>query len=294
MPTNIMATTGSESQTPRVFGGLDAAFWAKKPLIGMVHLGPLPGSARYDAKHLPLLDILERAKADARALIGAGADALIVENFFDAPFAKSSVPPHTIAAMTRAVMAVRIAAGEAIPIGVNVLRNDARSAIAIAHVTGARFVRINVYVGAAVTDQGIIEGAAREAVLYRRELDADVAIFADIFVKHGSQLGDSDHFTLETTARDAVYRGLADAIIVSGAATGAPTEPEMVSRVSQAVPRTPLLVGSGFRDDNAAALLEAGADGAIVGTSLKQGGEHAAPVEAARVRALRDAMGRGI
>ena len=281
----MTTTTGKDDLTPKAYGGMDATFWASKPLIGMVHLGPLPGSARYDPKNLPLLDILERAKADTRALIGAGADALIVENFFDAPFAKSDVPPHTIAAMTRAVMAVRIAAGETIPVGVNVLRNDARAAIAIAQVTAARFVRINVYVGAAVTDQGIIEGAAREAVLYRRELGADVAIFADIFVKHGSQLGDSEHFTLETAARDAVYRGLADAIIVSG---------EIVARVARAVPGTPLLVGSGFRDDNAAALLEAGASGAIVGTSLKQGGEHAAPVEAARVRSLREAMGRGI
>jgi membrane complex biogenesis BtpA family protein len=294
MPTNIKTAIGNDDPLPKAFGGLDATFWASKPLIGMVHLGPLPGSARYDAKNLPLLDVLERAKADTRALIGAGADALIVENFFDAPFAKSSVPPHTIAAMTRAVMAVRIAAGESIPVGVNVLRNDARAAIAIAQVTEARFVRINVYVGAAVTDQGIIEGAAREAVLYRRELGADVAIFADIFVKHGSQLGDSEHFTLETAARDAVYRGLADAVIVSGAATGAPTEPEIVARVARAVPGVPLLVGSGFRDDNAAALLDAGANGAIVGTSLKQRGEHAAPVEAARVRSLREAMGQGI
>ena len=144
MPTNITTPLIKEDPAPKAFGGLDVTFWATKPLIGMVHLGPLPGSARYDARNLPLLDILERAKADTRALIGAGADALIVENFFDAPFAKSSVPPHTIAAMTRAVMAVRIAAGESIPVGVNVLRNDARAAIAIAQVTAARFVRINV------------------------------------------------------------------------------------------------------------------------------------------------------
>ncbi|MBC8102747.1 MAG: BtpA/SgcQ family protein [Cytophagales bacterium] len=289
-------TASAEDDKPlrRAIGGLDAIFWSKKPLIGMVHLGALPGSARYDAENMPLLDIMERAKADARALVGAGADALIVENFFDAPFAKSSVPPHTIAAMTRAVMAVRTAAGEEVPIGVNVLRNDARAAIAIAQVTGARFVRINVYVGAAVTDQGIIEGAAREAVLYRRELGADVAIFADVFVKHGTQLGDSEGFSLEAAAKDAVYRGLADAIIVTGTATGAETDPDMVARVSRAVPQVPLLIGSGFRDENAAALLEAGANGAIVGTSLKQGRDHAAPVEAARVRSLRDVMERGI
>jgi len=277
--------------TKRVYGNLGGAFWARRPLIGMVHLGALPGSARYDALEMPLEAVLERARADARALVDGGADAVMIENFFDAPFAKTNVPVHTVAALTRAVLAVREAVGEALPVGVNVLRNDAVSAIAIAAVTGARFVRINVYVGAAVTDQGIIEGAAREAVLYRRSLGADVAIFADVFVKHAAQIGDPVQTTLEDAAKDAVYRGLADALIVSGAATGAPTDPETVARVAGAVPGTPILVGSGFDTISAVALLQAGATGAIVGTSLKGGGDIAAPIEAKRVRALRDAMG---
>lgn len=276
----------------RVYGGLDAAFWAKHPLIGMVHLGPLPGSARYEADVLPLEAVLERARADARALAEGGVDAVMVENFFDAPFAKAAVPAHTIAAMTRAVLAVREAAGDAVPVGVNVLRNDAIAALAIAHVAGARFVRVNVYTGAAVTDQGIIEGAARDAVLYRRSLGADVAIFADVFVKHAAQLGDPAQATLEDAAKDAVYRGLADALIVSGVATGAPTDPWLVERVAKAVPGTPVLIGSGFDAASSGALLTAGASGAIAGTSLKAGGTVAAPVEAARVRALKQGMAK--
>jgi len=275
----------------RRYGGLDAAFWARRPLlIGMVHLPPLPGSPRWEATGAAAFeDVLNLAAHDARALSEGGADAVMIENFFDAPFAKDRVPPHTVAALTRAVDAVRAAIGPDLPIGVNVLRNDARAALAIAHVCGAQFVRINVYVGAAVTDQGIIEGAAREAVLYRRELGADVALFADVFVKHAQQLGDGSG-TLEDAARDAVHRGLADALIVSGTATGSATAPAEVERVKRAVPSTPLLVGSGFGIETAVALLRAGADGAIVGTSLKQDDQVIRPVDADRVRALKAAM----
>jgi hypothetical protein len=140
-----------------------------------------------------------------------------------------------------------------------------------------------------VTDQGIIEGQARTAILYRRELGADVAIFADVFVKHATQLGDGTQ-TIEDAARDAVERGLADALVVSGAATGHATPVESVRRVAAAVPSMPVFVGSGFTAQTASALLRAGARGAIVGTSLKQGGIVSAPVESALVRALRTAM----
>jgi membrane complex biogenesis BtpA family protein len=228
--------------------------------------------------------VIERAVADARALDAGGANAIMVENFFDAPFARDSLPPHTVAALTLAVSAIR--AVTSLPLGVNALRNDARAAIAIAHICGAQFVRINVYVGAAITDQGIIQGAAREAVLYRKELGADIAIFADIFVKHATQLGGG---SLEDTAKDAVERGLADALIVSGAATGADTNPEDAKRAKSAVPGTPVLVGSGFNAETATSLLKF-ADGAIVGTSLKRNGIVSNPVDEERVRALKAAM----
>jgi len=269
----------------KVYGGLDAAFFQANPLIGMVHLRALPGSPGWDNE--PIDAIISHAIADAHALEAGGADAIMVENFFDVPFAKDAVPPHTLAAMTLAVEAVRRAVS--LPIGVNVLRNDACAALAIAHLCGAQFVRVNVYVGAAVTDQGIIEGAARSAILYRRELRADVAIWADVYVKHAAQLGT---VSLEDAARDAVHRGRADAIIVSGTATGYTTDVEEVRRVKTVIPDTPLLIGSGFNTKTAAPLLLY-ADGAIVGTSLKAGGNVAAPVEQKLVRALRLAMGQG-
>lgn len=266
----------------RSFGGLDADFWRQKPLVGMVHLPALPGSARYSGADIET--ILAHAVADAQALEAGGANAIMIENFFDAPFAKETVPPHTLAAITRAVTVIR--ATTTLPLGVNVLRNDSRSALAIAHICGAQFIRINVFVGAAVTDQGLIEGTARTAILYRRELNADVAIWADVFVKHAVQLGGG---AIEDAARDAVLRGMADALIVSGAATGSYTDPAEVQRVKEAVPGTPLLIGSGFSVQTAHSLLTH-ADGAIVGTSLKRNGRVAEPVDSERVRDLRSAM----
>ena len=266
----------------RLYGGLDNEFWAAKPLIGMVHLMPLPGSAR-DAENT-LEVVIERAISDAKSLEAGGADAIMIENFFDAPFVKEDSPPHAIASMTRAVLAVRNVVN--LPLGVNVLRNDSFSAIAIAHVCGAQFVRVNVWVGAAVTDQGVIEGAARKAILYRKELGADVAIFADIFVKHATQLASG---SLEDAAKDAVLRGLADGLSVSGTTTGASTPVDDVRRVKQALPDCPVLVGSGFNTQSASELLQF-ADGAIVGTSLKPGADVSAPVNSELVRALKYAM----
>jgi len=263
------------------FGGLDSAFWSRHPLVGMVHLGALPGSVRASA---PIETVLERAIADARALVDGGVDALMIENFFDAPFSKGPVPPITVAALTRAVLAVREAA-PGIPVGVNCLRNDGLSALSIAHAAGAKFIRVNVYVGAAVTDQGIVEGLARDVQLLRRHLGADVAVWADVFVKHASQLGDGSQ-TLADAAKDAVARGLADAVVVSGAATGSATSADVVREAADAVPGTPVLVGSGFSTDNASQLIAAGAAGAIVGSSLKTGGRIDAPVDVERVRAL--------
>lgn len=147
------------------------AFFAGTPIVGMVHLGPLPGSAR-DAGRLD--EVIARAEADAAALQAGGVDAVMVENYSDAPFHRAGVPPHTVAAITAAVSAVRRTVN--LPVGVNVLRNDVCAAIAIAHVCGCRFVRCNVYVGAAVTDPGDhrgrgARGAGVPSAPARRRLD---------------------------------------------------------------------------------------------------------------------------
>src|SRR5690606_33308017 len=109
----------------------------------MVHLLPLPGAPRWGGR---LEDVLARARADAEALEAAGFDGVIVENFLDAPFHPGRVPPLTVAAMTRAVSDVRAAVS--VPVGVNVLRNEAEAALAVCAATEAAFLRVNVHVGA--------------------------------------------------------------------------------------------------------------------------------------------------
>lgn len=242
----------------------------------MVHLLPLPGSPGYGGS---LNAILDRAASDAMKLEQAGFDAVMIENYGDVPFHKDRVEPVTVAAMTQAAIAVRGAC--ALPFGVQVLRNDARSALSIAAVTGAVFIRVNVHTGAMLTDQGIIEGRADETLRLRSALGAEVQIFADVFVKHARPLTD---MPVEDAARDAVHRGLADALIVSGSATGAPVDTARL-RAVKAATNAPLIVGSGASAGTIVELLDI-ADAAIVGTSVKEGGSTTAPVDLERARAL--------
>lgn len=248
------------------------------PLIGMVHLRPLPGSPRDDGR---LDATVAAAVADAEALVAGGAAAVLVENYGDAPFFPGRVPPVTVAALTRCVLAVRAAV--AVPVGVNVLRNDGRAALAIAAVCGARFVRVNVLTGAMVTDQGVIEGAAHTLLRERRALGADVRILADVAVKHAAPLAAT---SLSRAAADTAARGLADALLVSGGGTGEAPLAAAVAEVAAAAPEgVPVLLGSGLTPESAPALVP-GSAGAIVGTWLKRDGVVTAPVDRDRVRAL--------
>ncbi|MEM7308076.1 MAG: BtpA/SgcQ family protein [Planctomycetota bacterium] len=251
-------------------------------LIGVVHLRPLPGAVGFDGDDALLL---ARAATDARALVEGGADALVVENFGDAPFFKEAVPPETIAGLTLGVRAVQAAAPE-VPVGVNVLRNDARAALGICAATGASFLRVNVHVGAAVTDQGIVEGRAAETLRERARLAPRAVLLADVHVKHAAPLRERP---IEESAAETFGRGRADALILTGEATGAPPAPAEVVAVHERVPTAPLLIGSGLTPDNAAELASVAA-GAIVGTALKEGGDVFAPVDPARVRRMREAL----
>ncbi|NLE59812.1 MAG: BtpA/SgcQ family protein [Planctomycetes bacterium] len=257
-----------------------------RAIIGMVHLAPLPGSP---AAQRPLSRIIQAACEDARLLADAGFDALIVENFGDAPFRAATVDPHTVAAMTMVVRAVMAAVS--LPVGVNVLRNDALAAVAIATVCGAAFVRVNVHTGVYAADQGLIEGRADDTLRYRRRLAGGAgtdpiapmpAVFADVHVKHAMPLAAQP---IAQAAAETAYRGRADGLIVSGVATGKPTDPTDLAAVRAAVPDRPIYVGSGATPETVAELLVA-ADGVIVGTAIKQGGVTTAPVDSARAAAL--------
>lgn len=233
-----------------------ASRFARRAVFGMVHLQPLPGSPLFTS----LDEVISAAVADARAIRDGGCDGFAIENYGDRPFTRGRVEAETVAAMTRVILAVL--AEVRMPFGVNVLRNDVRSALAIAAVTGASFVRVNVHTGAFVTDQGLIEGDAYATLRARTSLAPSCLIFADYLVKHATPLG-------EVSAADLRERGLADALIVTGAATGAAASPDRLRSLRSQVD-APLLVGSGLTAENAADFADA--DGVIVGTSLKTNG----------------------
>ena len=248
-------------------------------MVGVVHLLPLPGAPRWGGDFAAILD---RARGDLLALAEGGVDAAIVENFGDAPFRPGAVEPESIAAMARVL--TELGPLTPLPLGVNVLRNDPAAALALAAVCGGpdAFIRVNVHTGAMVTDQGIIEGRADRTLRRRAELGAGgrVAILADVLVKHAAPLAP---LAIEDAARDAVERGLADGLIVTGLGTGRATDLDDARRVRAALPDVPLFVGSGVTPENARETLDV-ADGAIVGTALKAGGVTSAPVDVERVR----------
>ena len=252
-----------------------------KVLIGVVHMQPLPGSPGWRANLEKLIDFAVR---DSRAYESGGARAIFVENFGDVPFAKANVGPETVAAMCAAGRAIRSAVK--LPIGFNVLRNDARAALALCVACGGSFIRVNVHAGAMLTDQGIIEGNAFDTLRYRRQLCPEVQIFADVHVKHAVPIG---NWAIEAAARDTIERGLADALIVSGEGTGKAADVGDVERVRAACPSAKILLGSGVTLLNARAYLRT-ADGVIVGTSVKRGGRLASPVDPKRVAALARVM----
>ncbi len=256
---------------------LEELFSVRKPVIGVVHLLPLPGSPLYrgNVRH-----VVERALEDAELLVENGVDGLIIENFGDKPFTKGRIPREGFALM--AIILSKIVERYKVPVGVNVLRNDALSAMALAYVTGCEFIRVNVYTDTVVTDQGVIEPIAWRLLNYRRELNAHVYIFADMLVKHGRPLVNVE---IEEAVKNAVYRGLADAVIVTGPETGSPVELEVLRKAKRVAGEVPIIVGSGVNPQNVIELLSI-ADGVIVGTYFKKEGVTENPVEGERVREL--------
>jgi len=245
----------------------------------MIHLLPLPGSPRAATMRA----VVERARSDARAWLRGGADGLLIENFGDQPFHPEAVPAATIAAMGRVVGEVApLAAAAGRALGVNVLRNDAEGAIALAAAHDLDFVRVNVHAGVSVSDQGLLCGRAHATLRLRAELGARALILADLRVKHARPLVERPR---ADEARELAGRAGADALLLTGPATGRPPAIDELAEVAAAVPSTPLLLASGVDPELMAATRDRVA-GWIVGTWAKRGGRVVAPPEPARIRAL--------
>ncbi|MBK9383340.1 MAG: BtpA/SgcQ family protein [Planctomycetes bacterium] len=256
-------------------------------LLGVVHLAPLPGSPRFAGSFDA---VIERARRDARALLEGGLHGVVVENFGDAPFYPDAVPPLTVAALTVAARELtalaRDAEGGARFVGVNVLRNDAAAALAIAACVRADFVRINVHQGAVVADQGLLVGRAHETARFRAAIAPELRLYCDVRVKHAAPLAER---ALESEVEDLVLRGLADAVLVTGTGTGKSIEMERLAAARRAAHGAPVLIASGARAETLAEQATH-ADGAIVGSSLEQDGEPGAPVDPRRVARMMEAL----
>ncbi len=252
-------------------------------LVGVIHLPALPGSPR---SSLSASECARSAAACARALAGARYDAIIVENFGDVPFFAGRVPAVTVAAMTACALAVREAAPD-VTLGINVLRNDAESALGVALCSGAKFVRVNVLTGARVTDQGVIQGEAASLLRTRRALGAEtIGIWADVDVKHSSPLGASRPIAQEV--EDTTKRAMAEAVLVTGEGTGKGVDVDKLAAVKRAAGQTPVLVASGATLDTLPLLAEH-ATGVIVGSALRAGGVPGGPIEVALAKTFADA-----
>lgn len=245
-------------------------------IIGMIHLKPLPGSPRFSGMD----EVMGSAVRDLQALQEGGVDGLMVENLGDSPYYKDpSGNPVTISYMASVICRLK---GEArVPLGVNLLRNGCTGAMALASAFGLSYIRVNVLTESYVTDQGIIEGCAADLLRLRAQLGSGVLIFADVHVKHAYPLFPRE---IEPSIADAVERGMADAIVISGERTGRPPDAQLLRRVRDAFPGLTIIVGSGLTPQNADMMKYA--DGAIVGTYFKEGGNIEAPVSVERVKEL--------
>jgi uncharacterized protein len=280
---SLSARCGACASLPRVdaHGLIRSLFGAPRALIGCVHVQALPGTPR--AEH-GIEAVIAAALQDARAYREAGFHGLVLENMHDRPYLKRGAGPEIVAAMTAVVQRVR--AEVALPTGVQILAGANQAAIAVAHAAGAQFVRVEGFAFAHVADEGIIESDAAALLRYRRAIGAEqVRVFADIKKKHSAHAITAD-VDLADTAHAAEFF-LADGLIVTGSATGRPTDPADVRAVSRAV-SIPTLVGSGLTPEGAGLLGEA--DGFIVGTAAKIDGDWTKAVDPKRAAALAQAV----
>lgn len=245
--------------------------------VGVLHLPPLPGSPRPGPG---LAAVIDHALRDAEALAEGGAHGCIVENLGDAPFGVT-VEPH-VGSMLAVIAAQVRQRFPHLVVGINALRNDPLASLGAAAASDSHFVRINVHSGAMVTDQGLIQGRARETLLYRNRLGSSIGLVCDVLVKHAAPLAFDDAVQL---ARDTARRGGADVLVVTGSGTGQPVDVERLRTVAGAVPEVPTWVGSGTTLDTFETV-RTHARGAIVGTALHRNARLDQPLDVDVVRAF--------
>lgn len=257
--------------------GIKDLFQVEKPIIGMCHLQALPGDPGFDPKK-GLAWVHRCAREDMLALQEGGVDAILFSNEFSLPYL-TRVETITVACMAAVISALKPELH--LPFGVNVLW-DAKASLDLAMATGAQFVR-EIFTGVYGSDFGLWNTNCGEVVRHQYAIGAqNVRLFFNIVPESAAYLGDR---AIEDIARSTVFNTRPDALCVSGLTAGVATDTQILRRVKQAVPHTPVFANTGVRLENVEEQL-AIADGAIVGTAFKEKGEIWKPVEVDRVKIL--------
>jgi membrane complex biogenesis BtpA family protein len=264
---------------------LESLFPNSKPVIGMIHVGALPGTP---ANELRVSELMKLAVREAEVYRMGGVDGIMIENMHDTPYLRGGVGPEIVAAMALIAQVVKVESK--LPTGVQILAAANREALAVAHASGLDFIRAEGYAFAHVADEGLIEASAAELLRYRKLIGAErVQVWADIKKKHSSHAITADISLGEMAAAVEFMRG--DAVIITGSATGEPPKIEDV-REAKAHSTLPVLLGSGMSADNLTDYYDL-ADGFIVGSSLKADGHWSNPVELSRVEHLMAQVKKG-
>lgn len=254
-------------------------FGAERAVLGMIHLPPLPGAPYYEGS---MEDVIEHALKDAETLAKNGVNSMIIENLGDYPYYPETEECETVAAMTRVALEIRKRYD--MPLGINVLRNSWKAAIAIAHLADCQYIRLNILTDSYVTDQGMINGKAHLAARYRKAIGAEkVKFFCDIYGKHGGPIVKRD---ISIVAGEMVYRGMADALILSEGDSSISAPMEKIDKVKNAVPDTPIFLGSGMSIETVDKMKHV--DGTVFGFGTKPSGDMNDPVDGPTVKAFVD------
>jgi len=250
-------------------------FSTPKPVVGVIHVGALPGTPRNVQR---VSELIDSARKEAKLYRDAGIAGVIVENMHDVPYLRGSVGPEIVAAMTAIAGEVKSVCG--LPVGIQILAGANIEAMAVAHAANLDFIRAEGYAFAHVADEGLIQSSAAALLRYRRMIGAEnVRVWADVKKKHSAHAITAD-VGLGATAETVEFMG-ADCVIVTGSVTGeAPTLGDVQEAKTHC--HLPVFLGSGISESNIQEFHD-NADGFIIGTAFKVDGYWANSVDPLRV-----------
>ncbi|HKG59741.1 MAG TPA: BtpA/SgcQ family protein [Pyrinomonadaceae bacterium] len=257
---------------------MTALFAHSKPVIGVIHVGALPGTPR-GSKSIP--ELVRQAKEEAGVYRECGVDGVIIENMHDVPYLKGEVGPEIVAAMT--AIGFEVKSECQLPVGIQILAGANLEAMAVAHAAGLDFIRAEGYAYAHVADEGLIEASAAKLLRYRKMIGAErVQVWTDVKKKHSAHAITAD-VSLGQTAETVEFMD-ADCVIVTGSVTG---EAPQVADVREAKSHChlPVFLGSGISKANIDQFYSE-ADGFIIGSYFKVDGLWSNTIDPARVTQL--------